>query len=102
MVTRTRQKLNWKHENYSVSNTTQDNKVQIKNLLAERYTTDIDMHYESLTFSGRESKENKEVREEEKKDEIAPDDIYSAHDFDIDLDIDLPTSSFPSATYPPV
>jgi len=94
--------LNWKHENYSVSNTTQDNKVQIKNLLAERYTTDIDMHYESLTFSGRESKENKEVREEEKKDEIAPDDIYSAHDFDIDLYIDLPTSSFPSATYPPV
>lgn len=94
--------MNWKHENYSVSNTTQDNKVQIKNLLAERYTTDIDMHYESLTFSGRESKENKEVREEEKKDEIAPDDIYSAHDFDIDLDIDLPTSSFPSATYPPV
>jgi len=86
-----------------VSNTTQDNKVQIKNLLAERYTTDIDMHYESLTFSGRESKENKEAGEEEKKkDEIAPDDIYSAHDFDIDLDIDLPTSSFPSATYPPV
>ena len=87
----------------SVSNTTQDNKVQIKNLLAERYTTDIDMHYESLTFSGgKGDKKEEEAEDEKKKPEVAPDDLYSAHDFDIDIDIDLPTSTFPSATYPPV
>ena len=33
-----------------VSNTNSETKAQIKDVLNERYTEDIDMHYESLTF----------------------------------------------------
>ena len=54
-----------------VSNTNNQTKDQIKEVLNERYTEDIDMHYESLTFV----KEKKE-EEEKKKNKVDSNDLY--------------------------
>lgn len=72
-----------------VSNTNSQTKDQIKDVLNERYTEDIDMHYESLTFV----KEKKE-EQEKKNNKVDSNDLYNAHDFDIDIDLNvLPPSN---------
>jgi hypothetical protein len=42
-----------------VSNTNAETKSQIKDVLSDRYTEDIDMHYESLVFTKAKKKEEK-------------------------------------------
>lgn len=71
-----------------VSNTNAETKSQIKDVLSDRYTEDIDMHYESLVFT-------KAKKKEEKKENQA--NLYDAHDFDIDIDLnELPTPQMSS------
>jgi len=73
-----------------VSNTNPDTKNAIKEMLRERYTEDIDVNYEVKAFV-KGKKEDQ--REKERKSALMDtgDDLYSAHNFDIDIDIgDLP------------
>jgi len=72
-----------------VSNTNPDTKNAIKEMLKERYTEDIDVNYEVKAFV-KGSKNNKE-KEKKLTHMDTGDDLYSAHNFDIDIDIgDLP------------
>lgn len=55
-----------------VSNTNIETKAQIKDVLSERYTEDIDMHYESLTFV----KENKKAEDKKQQEKVDANDLY--------------------------
>jgi len=77
-----------------VSNTNNETKAQIKDVLNERYTEDIDMHYESLTFI----KEKKE-EEQKKKSKVDSNDLYNAHDFDIEIDMNMLPPSGSSSSF---
>lgn len=79
-----------------VSNTNVETKDQIKAVLMDRYSEDLDMHYESLVFT----KEKTEEDATKKKKDIDTSDLYSAHDFDIDIDLNvLPSSNGASSSF---
>jgi len=69
-----------------VSNTNPETKGMIKDVLAERYTEDIDMRYEELVFVKEKDPEKSKPK---KTVDNSSEDLYGVHDFDLDIEIDI-------------
>jgi len=69
-----------------VSNTNPETKGMIKDVLAERYTEDIDMRYEELVFVKEKDPEKNKPK---KTVDNSSEDLYGVHDFDLDIEIDI-------------